>query len=687
MSGRYQVEVLLRPAVEIYSATTMFALATVAWMMPTLLFMPVPVARGTAFVLFLLGVKDSVAGYRILAYRRRMREVPRYSMSFGKIPKSSGSWFLGRGFRWTHVNTQRMLDTYEDRYGDFITVADNLDRHAVTRRVLKRIPVIGSLADSRSIFNPFRPMVQLGGNPALHGVGTNVRDVFIGDKAREGNMLVLGTTGAGKTRTMELFLAQDIQHSNRDVVIVIDPKGDGDLLRRIYIEAARSGRTEDVTVFHLGFPEFSARYNGVGSFARITEVATRIANQLPSEGNAAAFREFSWRFVNVAARALTTLGRRVSYRDIQEAIDDIEPLLIEYAQHVLESKPDLQILLSEIQENVVEVPRDQAGRRLEGYQLFVWARDFAKEIDDDVLVDLSAVYKYDKTYYDKLVSSVGPLLEKLTSGKAGELLSPDYLDDSDNRDILDWRDVIRRRGIVYVGLDALSDSTVSAAVGQTMLADLTAVAGSMYKHGTLPGFDTEQPRVLMHFDEVNELIADAFVPMVNKCRGAGMLVTAYTQTVQDIEAKVGSSAKSGQIIGNFNHLIMMRVRNRETAEIMTEQTPMVSVQKIMAVTGANDSEYGGGGNVFTSSNEDRVSSEQVRMIEPSMLMQLPNGHAFGQVEGGRLYKLVFPMPIVAPSDPIVPDDVASLIQEMNSFNSGDPIGGEDRWWLELGHGS
>ncbi len=57
-------------------------------------------------------------------------------------------------------------------------------------------------------------------------------------------------------------------------------------------------------MFHLGHPEISARYNPVGSFSRITEVATCIAGQLPSEGQSAAFKEFVWRFVKMMARAL-----------------------------------------------------------------------------------------------------------------------------------------------------------------------------------------------------------------------------------------------------------------------------------------------------------------------------------------------------------------------------------------------
>jgi DNA helicase HerA-like ATPase len=98
---------------------------------------------------------------------------------------------------------------------------------------------------------------------------------------------VLGTTRVGKTRLAELLITQDIRRG--DVVIVFDPKGDADLLRRVFAEAKRAGRAGDFHLFHLGYPQVSARYNAIGSFSRITEVATRIANQLPSEGNSAAF--------------------------------------------------------------------------------------------------------------------------------------------------------------------------------------------------------------------------------------------------------------------------------------------------------------------------------------------------------------------------------------------------------------
>ena len=162
---------------------------------------------------------------------------------------------------------------------------------------------------------------------------------------------------------------------------------------------------------------------------------------------------------------------------------------------------------------------------------------------------------------------------KLTTGAVAELLSPDYGDPLDRRSILDWRQVIREKGIVYIGLDALSDFTVSSAVGNSMFADLVSVAGEIYKHGIEDGLATKGPArqqpVNIHADEFNELIGDEFIPLVNKVGGAGMQVTAYTQTWSDIEARVRSRAKAGQITGNFNTLVTMRVKELATAELLT----------------------------------------------------------------------------------------------------------------------
>ena len=56
------------------------------------------------------------------------------------------------------------------------------------------------------------------------------------------------------------------------------------------------------------------------------------------------------------------------------------------------------------------------------------------------------------------------------------------------------------------------------------------------------------------------------MPLLNKAGGAGFQVTAYTQTWSDVEARIGSRPKAGQIAGNFNTLLMMRAMRPNVPE-------------------------------------------------------------------------------------------------------------------------
>ena len=669
----HPIEALLRPPVEAWSASTAAIGAAICVLAPWALFMTPGVAYGAALLFGWLAWHRGRQAWRVLRYQRHMRSLPRCRMRADQIPWSPSRLFLGRGFAWGQKHTQRLRDTLRPE------VRTYLEDSALSRWVRRHEPAwerssvlrwLYRLTSADTLFNPLRPAPPVGGKPQLHAVEPDEQDVWMPLDERNGHTLVLGTTRVGKTRLAEILITQDIRRG--DTVIVFDPKGDADLMRRVYAESRRAGR--DLFVFHLGYPDLSARYNAIGNFSRVTEVATRIANQLPSEGNSAAFKEFAWRFVNIIARALVDLGRRPDYAQVRRHINDIEPLFIEYARHVLvrEDIVDWAARIGGIESNLNErnLPHNLKGRGMHAIAVFRFLSDrvSAGELYDPVLEGLMGAFKYDRTYFDKIVSSVGPLMEKLTTGKIAELISPDYTDAEDPRPIFDWRSVIRSRSVVYVGLDALSDTTVSGAVGNSMFADLVSVAGDLYKHGEaggLPKLDEtpQKLRICLHADEFNELIGDEFIPMINKAGGAGFQVTAYTQTWSDVEARVGSRAKAGQVAGNFNTLIMLRVKELATAQMLTDQLPRVEVHALTQVSGVNDSSSPGSGVDFTSRNEDRLTVTEVPIISENDVMGLPKGQAFALVEGARLWKLRMPLPD-ASHDPHMPADLDALAEQM-----------------------
>lgn len=261
---------------------------------------------------------------------------------------------------------------------------------------------------------------------------------------------------------------------------------------------------------------------------------------------------------------------------------------------------------------------------------------------------------------------MGPFLEKLTTGNIAGILSPNLEDLNDARPILDWNQVIRQRGIVYVGLDALTDPEVSAVVGESMFSDLTSLAGRIYKegvYGDLPGAKPDQPpSITIHADEFSDLIGPRFAALANKAGAAGVELVLYSQTLSDINARLGDVAKSGQVIGNLNTIIMLRVKERKTAELITEVLPKVNVHQLTAVSGVVDAVGPSGSIDFVSNNQDRITVSQVPMLEPGDLTALPKGQAFALTRGNHLLKLRLPLP--KPDEEDLPDRLSALMQKM-----------------------
>jgi conjugative coupling factor TraD (TOL family) len=637
----YPLESLLRPAYELWSAASAVVTAGLVVTAHEFLLLTPAAAGGIAGGLCLRALWQARAGVRILRYRRGLRCVPRYVAGADDIPWSSDRLFLGRGFRWDQRHTQRL---YEARLPD-------------------KQPLIGSGGISPWQAEGARSNAEsgdLGGAPALHGVGAREQDIWMNVADRVGHTLVLGTTRVGKTRLAEVLITQDIRRG--DVVIVFDPKGDIELLRRVYAESKRAGREGEFFVFHLGHPEVSARYNPIGNISRITEVATRIAGQLPSEGQSAAFREFVWRYVNVMVRALVALGRTPDYEQINRHAADVEPLLIDYYEHWLDAMPQASGWREAVRSLAIDkksLDRGLQSRGARAVTLVEYAR--RHKLYDPIAHALASTLNYEKSYFDKLVASLLPLMEKLTTGRAAALLSPDVMDLEDWRPVFDWSTVINLRAIVYIGLDALSDYEVAAAVGNSMFADLTSVAGNIYKYGAGRGLPraVSMPRIAIHADEFNELIGDEFIPLLNKAGGAGFQVTAYTQTWSDVEARIGSRAKAGQIAGNFNTLIMLRVKELATAELLTAQLPTVSILSMLVSSSVSDTNDPADFADFASRSEDRLTDRTVPLLEPSDLMQLPKGQAFALINGGQLYKLRMPLPD-ARDDAYMPAGLADI---------------------------
>lgn len=652
-----KVEALLRPSVELGVALAAFSCALIIFMNPVLFMITEHVSWGVACLFLIFGFVRFTQGRRIYKYQRNLKRLPQFTLKSAQIPVSRTRIWMGKGFDWNAKHTQRFSDLKQPntkKYTEMGVVFDYIRHLEVKYEDSPKVMCFLSPFGSNTVFNPFRPLPPVGGDKTIHAVDVDEIDANIPLGTRNGHTLVLGTTRVGKSRLLEVLVTQAIHRKNsEDVyegpVVVIDPKGDAELMARVYTEAKKAGR--EMMIFHLGFPDMSCRYNAIaGSFSRYTEIASRSTDSMSGSGDGAAFKDFAWRFTNVIAMAQVALGERPTFETIQEYMLNIEPLFIRYTELYLDKtdEPSWFDIINEMESNLKpqHIPRNLQSRGKRTVVLIQYLQD--RKIFDSIVTGLLSSVAYEKSYYDRITASFLPLLEKLTSGRVLELIAPDYDDLSDKRPILDWQKIARNGSVVYVGLDAMTDQTVSDVVGANMFSDIVSMSGYIYKFGMQDGFgkytkDGIKPVFSIFADEVNELIGPKFIPLLNKAGGSGVNVTAFTQSYADVPAKLGDQYLASVVFSNFNTLVMMRVKTKETAELLTNQLGEVYVNNVTTVSGVNDNSNVDNQIHFTSKNEDRLTTEKVAMVETDTIINLPIGQAFALLEGSRLMKLRFPM--------------------------------------------
>ncbi len=106
------------------------------------------------------------------------------------------------------------------------------------------------------------------------------------------------------------------KHPVFDPSLIIDPKGDLELLQDMYSACESAGRLRDFKVLHAGFPSISAKYNPLQQFSNISEVATRVTSAIQAQGEGKQFQDFAWKFLNIVATCLTEMNEKISYKSL-----------------------------------------------------------------------------------------------------------------------------------------------------------------------------------------------------------------------------------------------------------------------------------------------------------------------------------------------------------------------------------
>ncbi|AVF73808.1 MULTISPECIES: conjugative transfer system coupling protein TraD [Vibrionaceae] len=519
---------------------------------------------------------------------------------------SEDDMWLGHGFVWEKRHAQRVFEIIKRDWHTF-TAQEPLIKKTV--RVLK-----GKKKED--------PM----GQTWIHGVEPKEEKLMQPLKHTEGHTLIVGTTGSGKTRMFDIMITQAVLRN--EAVIIIDPKGDKEMRDNARRACEAMGHPERFVSFHPAFPDESVRLDPLRNFSRVTEIASRLAALIPSEAGADPFKSFGWQALNNIAQGLVLTYERPSIVLLKRFLEGGAAGLVikavqAYSARVME---DWESKAAPYLEKVKNGNREkQAFAMMKFYQDVI-----QPEFPHSDLEGLLSMFQHDSAHFGKMVASLLPIMNMLTSGDLGKMLSPDSSDVDDTRPISDSAKIINNGMVAYIGLDSLTDSMVGSAIGSLFLSDLTAVAGDRYNFGV-----NNKP-VNIFVDEAAEVINDPFIQLLNKGRGAKLRLFVATQTFADFAARMGSKDKALQVLGNINNTFSLRVIDPETQKFITDNLPKTRLNYVMRTQGQNTD---GEQPIMHGGNQgERLMEEEAELFSTQLLGMLPNLEYIAKISGGKIVK-------------------------------------------------
>ncbi len=465
-----------------------------------------------------------------------------------------------------------------------------------------------------------RRKVNVKGTKWIHGLGMREEEPCLRPaNQRDIHHLLIGTTGAGKTRWFDNAIAQCIARG--EPVIVIDPKGDKGLAETCRQTCEQLGVGHKFKYFHPAHWEKSISLSLTKNYGRATEIASRIAVLMKSDAGDP-FQAFSMMALNNVIQSMLICNIQPTLTSLRRVLEEDVPQLVckvvmTYGTEVL--GPLFRDLCDAA---VIKAKAKQAEAKAKVYRRLYYDEIAPVQPNSDI-EGLLTQLEHDRAHFSKMIAGLLPILVMLTAGSMGPLLSPTEEDESTDMNL-----VINSDQVLYLGLDSLSDPMVGSTIGSLALADLASTAGEIYNH-RIP-----KP-VNIFVDECAEVLNDQLIQILNKGRGAGINLYIATQTIADFKARMGDEAKALQVLANANHVVALRILDTDTQEFVSSKMAMSRYQYIMRTqgTGSGENPMSHSGNIG-----ERLMQEEGERFPTALLGELPDLEYLAIFAGGDVRK-------------------------------------------------
>lgn len=337
------------------------------------------------------------------------------------------------------------------------------------------------------------------------------------------------------TRLMEEMIVQDILKGNS--VVVIDPKGDIELLRNIIITAFISGRHKDLVFISPVYPEYSAFIDPLSYYYMPEELVGHIVSGVET-GKEPFFYNVAYEISLMVVLSLLAKAKQSNQEKPHFSLLDVKNII---------SHQDLSKLKLQIDEFRMFDP---------GLQ----------QLSDD----LAKILESPQDYYSKVSSSLRVALTELTSGNIGKIIgSTDtnrFLKKLEGDDpmcrMVDGKPV---KSVIFVAqLGSLMTRKAAFTLGKIIISMIQSFTGRVFSSG-----QTVDPPLALYIDEAQSVLYYGIEDLFAKAGGANVWIHGFSQSVNQMYAALGKdTAKS--ILDNTNTKIFMRVPDVDTAQYASQ---------------------------------------------------------------------------------------------------------------------
>ena len=474
---------------------------------------------------------------------------------------------------------------------------------------------------------------SMGGSAWIYNLGENALQRVRADNWY-GHTLITGNVGTGKTTLLRLLSCGAIHHGN--VVLAVDPKNDQDWRDAMKAECDALGIP--FYSFHPSYASSSVAIDPLRNYTRDTEIASRIAGIQSDPSKPDPFRDFSWYALYRTTIFCRYIGERPTLVRLKNYLITQRTVLFE---KVLTRYLTLHFGAGWWDEIGEEVMSLGEGDKLTG--MVRYYEELMMHHHPEIACDEAcAAFRHPFDHFQKMVTSLLPLLSNLTAAPLDELLSPEY-DADNNRKIIDLKSLFDTGGVLHIAIDSLSDHQTAQKLVQLLVADAAGIAGSRYNsEGDNSTSLKDMRRVSLFFDEAHAALCEQLLSLLAQGRAAKLEMTIVTQTIPDLVAKA-SEAVSDRVSGLCNNWITTRISDPTTQTKMAANFSKVDVEQ-RSISHSQRTETVDNMDKFAGGYSESLSTVERDGFPPNLLGDLPKLQCVARFADGR--KMLLKIPVV-----------------------------------------